>query len=204
MPPELPLAHHEMDVTALVPVLVFRRLLVETYVHEPRPPEYLRHVRDEILAHPVVRGRGEHAPVVLQPAVVRRREVQLRNRLDPHLAQAQHLVAHLVGRPAPLDRQFRMARIDKRLANVDHDHVHALCRRMVRHLAPLRLPAAQLRIGTLQTSECGLVEIVREPVAPHVVPEVQQKRFQRLALRPRLDAAARSAACHSGGGRRCG
>ena len=108
-----------------VPALKSRGLLVEAEMHESRMVEDLDRIADEIGADAVVLRRGNHAVVVLEPDVVRCREVQFRNHFETHSAQAVEFGPQLLRRPAALDRQLRMARIDHALAEIEDDHVDA-------------------------------------------------------------------------------
>lgn len=145
IPPEFALAHGDVQATAGI-VLMPGCLLVETYVHETGITEYLGDILDEILAHPVVRRRREHAAIMLQPSVVRCGEIELGDHLDALCVEMAYLVPHPVWRPAALDGKFGMARENKPFAYVDDEHVEPLGGHMVGNLAPIFILGAKLRV----------------------------------------------------------
>jgi len=166
-------------IRAAAPVLMLGRLLVAPDVDELRVAEDLVRVAQHVLADLVVGGRGQHAAVVLQPPVMRGGEVQLRDRLKAHAPQPGELGAEFVHAPGAGDGQLGVAGVDDALPEVDHDHVHLFRGRMIRDLAPQVVLAAERRVRQPRR-ELGQVDVRREPIAPHVVAEVQQHRLDGL------------------------
>ena len=124
--------------------------------------------------------RRHHAPVFLEPRVVRRGEVELRNRLEAELLQPAHLRADPVGGARPLDRQFGVARVDRELAEINHHEVHLAQQQMVHELLPQRV--VELEVVVAEASVRDFRHALRQRLAPHVVAPVQQDAADVLGL----------------------
>ena len=196
MPPQLALAADGEQ----MPALVAGRLLVVAEVEEARMVEDLHRVLDQVLAHLVVLFRRDHPVVVLEPGVVARREVHLRDHLEPHAAQAGQLGAQTLHAPAALHRQLGMARIDDDLREVDHDLVAAGRGERVGKAPPrLLVEPHVIRAAARQPllAQRGVLPLERH-VLPRVDAEVRQVRpgefrGRRLRGRRAADSARQSA-----------
>ena len=195
MPPEVSLPHHGIEVLPLVAV----RLFVVAEVEEAGLVEDVDHLADEVGADFVVGLRGHHVAVVLEPGVVRRGEVELRNRLKAHFAQAREFGAEAVDLPRALDGKLGVALVLEGLAEVDDDEVHA----SLDHVRGEALPDALVEAeAVLLADELEVLALVGAPgidglVAPHVHAHVEE-RAPDLAGRGRREGVRREA----GGG--CG
>ena len=170
MPPEFPLAHGAIGVF----VLVSRSLLVVAEMEEARLVEHLAHVADHVCAHSVVFRRRDHAPVFLEPRIVRGGEVELRDRLQAHPAQPRKLLAHLLGVPRSLNGKFGMARIEIPFANVDHDGIESFPHHAIRQPPPYRLVELEIVDGAEIFGAVVPRPDFYRHIAPHVVPELQE------------------------------
>ena len=94
-----------------------------------------------------------------------RREIQLRNRFDPHFSQAIKVGAQPVDAPRAVDRQFRMRLVLNRFANIDHEHIKSRFGGLCGKLFPKGDVAVEF-VGRRRVGALG--------VAPHVVSEVKQ------------------------------
>ena len=198
MPPEVALPHHGIEVLPLVAV----RLLVVAEVEEARLVEDVDHFADEVGADLVVGRRGDHVAVVLEPRVVSRGEVELRDRFKAHLAQAGELGAETVDLPRSLHGELGVARVLERLAEVDDDEVHAGLDHVRGEALPHALVEAEV---VLLADEFEVLSLVRPPgidrlVAPHVHAHVEE-RAPDFSGRRRREGARREA---SGGCGRAG
>ena len=195
MPPEVSLSHHGVEVFPLVAV----RLLVVAEVEEARLVEDVDHFADEVGADLVVGRRGDHVAVVLEPRVVRRGEVELRDRFEAHLAQARELGAETVDLPRALDGDFGVARVLERLAEVDDDEVHAGLDHVRGEAPPHAFVEAEV---VLLADELEVLALVRSPgidglVAPHVHAHVEE-RAPDFSGRRRREGARRETGCGCG------
>ena len=160
--------------------------LVPAKMEETRRAEDLRRVTDDILHDLVVRRRGDHAMVDLEPLVMRGGEVELRDRLQPHLAELLKLGLHPVRRPASLHGQLGMARELHELAEIQHHHVHLLFGHPGDSLVPDCLVEADVVRHIL--APIRLLDLVGHlPIAPHVAAGMQQHGMDLALAVRRLD-----------------
>ena len=172
------------------PLLPLHLLFIESDVQETRRLKNLADVLDHVKAHAVVRLRGDHAMILLEPLVVSGGEVELRYRLQPHLAETPHLGTHPVGRPAALHGQLRVARILHELAEIHHHHIEVALLGVVDVTSPDVLGEVDLVTRIALTLDPRFVR--RKPFAPHVHAHVQQHAANPIrTLRKRWNGGKR-------------
>ena len=173
------------DDHVLKAALVPGGLFIVSDMEETRPVEDLADVGDNLRAYPPVAFSSHQRAVFVEPAVVPAGEIQLRHRLDPERAQTPDLLAHPFGSERPLRRQFRMARIDERFAEINNRQIQPLACHRIRPVFPdgkigahlVRRPANDRLFPPIAERLAVL------PVAPHIHPEMQQIAPNESTLR---------------------
>ena len=154
-------------------ILMVGGLFIITDMEEARRSEDFACIANDVFADAIVFFGRYHAAVMFQPAVVRRREIQFWNRLNSKRFQTADFLLHLIRRPTAFDGEFGMAWIDKRLADVDDQHVHFLFNHAIDSASPKVFLATQNDIW-LAVGQLLIVHVFGHVITPHVVSKMKQ------------------------------